>query len=197
MHSSWLHNRFQCVHGRVTPYFNTQRHPYRGLVLAFGEPVVLQLSKNIGKLAPRGVEGIWLGRSPISDEHVVGTPSGVLFGRTARPIEKSQATSGLYAALNITPAQAFEPVTAPTSSSSPAQPSTGHPLIELPPGGLEGFLAQHPERAGVMEGRMSQGFSQQLRREYDRRFREDCGPTEGCGACGGLPGRKHTNECWG
>ena len=70
--------------------------PYRGKLVEFGETVLAHLpevGKGSGnpapKLADRWKSGVWLGKSDLTDEHLVRTDDGVVYARTVRRLAEN------------------------------------------------------------------------------------------------------------
>ena len=78
-HAGWLVTHYQVKVDGKTPYERLRRRPYNGEVVEFGEVVHYKPSVPGGpaKLDDRWFIGVWLGKSLASDEHLVGTASGV------------------------------------------------------------------------------------------------------------------------
>ena len=71
--------------------------PYRGKLVEFGETVLAHLpevGKGSGnpapKLADRWKSGVWLGKSDLTDEHLVRTDDGVVYARSVRESERER-----------------------------------------------------------------------------------------------------------
>ncbi len=69
-------------------YYRVTRAEYPGEVVPFAEIVMAKMTNNSkmnpSKLAPRWVPAAWLGRSSVSDEHMVGCDTNVWSTRTVR-----------------------------------------------------------------------------------------------------------------
>ena len=70
--------------------------PYRGKLVEFGETVLAHLpevGKRSGnpapKLADRWKSGVWLGKSDLTDEHLVRTDDGVVYARSVRRLAEN------------------------------------------------------------------------------------------------------------
>ena len=70
--------------------------PYRGKLVEFGETVFAHLpevGKGSGnpapKLADRWKSGVWLGKSDLTNEHLVRTDDGVVYARSVRRLEEN------------------------------------------------------------------------------------------------------------
>ena len=73
------------------PFYRAMGGPYRGKLVEFGETVLAHLpevGKGSGspapKLADRWKSGVWLGKSDLTDEHLVRTDDGVVCARSVR-----------------------------------------------------------------------------------------------------------------
>ena len=83
------------------------RGPYRGKLVEFGETVLAHLpevGKGSGnpapKLADRWKCGVWLGKSDLTDAHLVRTDDGVVYARSVRRLaENSWSEENLKAAV--------------------------------------------------------------------------------------------------
>ena len=81
IHAGWLHNRF-VVNGGQTAYERASDRSYTGKIAMFAEDVLGYL--RVDKGGPRWQPGIWLGKVPSGDSHVVGTKDGVFLTRSIR-----------------------------------------------------------------------------------------------------------------
>ena len=67
--------------------------PYRAKFVEFGESVFAHLregGKGSGqKMADRWKSAVWLGKSVITDEHLVRTDEGVVYARSVRRVDES------------------------------------------------------------------------------------------------------------
>ena len=94
-HSAWLHNRF---HVNFEELHQTR---YKQDVVPWGEKVLFMEPRpkhrrlKGGRRHQKMDAGIWLGRSEESDEHLLGTPRGVMRARTTRPQDRWDAQSFL------------------------------------------------------------------------------------------------------
>ncbi|CAE8636697.1 unnamed protein product, partial [Polarella glacialis] len=89
-HASWVYNRFQ-PHG--TSYEALRGQPYQGEVFRFTQPVAARDPEALlnPKLEARWQSGLWLGRSALADDHVVGLAGGILRTRSVKPLtERTQ-----------------------------------------------------------------------------------------------------------
>lgn len=83
-HSGFLLNRYQVhAHGK-TSYDFLKNGSYKGEVVEFAESVWVKYVKQEAKLESRWGSGIWLGKIDTSDEHLVGTATGIERARAIR-----------------------------------------------------------------------------------------------------------------
>ena len=89
-HAAWLIPRFR-VRDVQSPFYRAMGGPYRGKLVEFGEIVVAHLpevGKGSGnpapKLADRRISAVWLGKSDLTDEHLVRADDGVVYARSVR-----------------------------------------------------------------------------------------------------------------
>ena len=88
-----------------SPFYRAMGEPYRGKLVGFGETVLAHLpevAKGSGnpapKLADRWKSGVWLGKSDLTDEHLVRTDDGVVYaGSVRRLAENSWSEENLKA----------------------------------------------------------------------------------------------------
>ena len=94
-HAAWLIPRFRGseIH---SPFYRAMGGPYRGKLVEFGETVLAHLpevGKGSGnpapKLADRWKSGVWLGKSDLTDEHLVRTDDGVVYVRSVRRLAEN------------------------------------------------------------------------------------------------------------
>ena len=75
----------------TVPFYRAMCGPYRGKLLEFGESVLVHIPE-VGKgsgnpaptLADRWASAVWLGKSDLTDEHLVRTDEGVVYARSVR-----------------------------------------------------------------------------------------------------------------
>eukprot|EP00972_Heterocapsa_arctica_P003734 557518-Heterocapsa_arctica.AAC.1 len=53
----------------------------------------------VPKMDPRWSCGLWLGRIPSSDEHIVGTANGIVYGRSCRRLAAGEVPEGMFEAM--------------------------------------------------------------------------------------------------
>ena len=89
-HAAWLIPRFR-GNDVQSSFYRAMGGPYRGKLVEFGETVLAHLPK-VGKgsgdpapkLADRWKSAVWLGKSDLTDEHLVRTDDGVVYARSVR-----------------------------------------------------------------------------------------------------------------
>ena len=83
MYSAWAINRFQTKPSGRTAYQELSGHAYQSEVLEFGSTCLARCSDitDLEKLDPRWTKGIWLGKSPSSDERIVAGADGIIMAR--------------------------------------------------------------------------------------------------------------------
>ncbi|CAK0814821.1 unnamed protein product, partial [Prorocentrum cordatum] len=83
-HAGWQLNRF-AVHGNgKTTYEVLKGRPYRGELVNFAESVWARDPTPTSKLQPRWHAAVWLGKTEVSDEHLVAGPTRTTRVRTVR-----------------------------------------------------------------------------------------------------------------
>ena len=94
-HAAWLIPRFRGSEIQ-SPVYRAMGGPYRGKLVEFGETVLAHLpevGKGSGnpapKLADRWKSGVWLGKSDLTDEHLVRTDDGVVYARSVRRLAEN------------------------------------------------------------------------------------------------------------
>ena len=94
-HAAWLIPRFRGSEIQ-SPFYRAMGGPYRGKLVEFGETVLAHLpevGKGSGnpapKLADRWKSGVWLGKSDLTDEHLVRTDDGVVYARSVRRLAEN------------------------------------------------------------------------------------------------------------
>ena len=99
-HACWLLERFHLRSVGSTPFSECFGHSYRGEVLPFGECCLFRFStaaKRSNKTVVKKTDlffckGVWLGKDPDSDEHIVATNRGVYHVRTVKRMQESEQT---------------------------------------------------------------------------------------------------------
>ena len=94
-HAAWLIPRFRGSEIQ-SPFYRAMGGPYRGKSVEFGETVLAHLpevGKGSGnpapKLADRWKSGVRLGKSDLTDEHLVRTDDGVVYARSVRRLAEN------------------------------------------------------------------------------------------------------------
>ena len=94
-HTAWLIPRFRGSEIQ-SPFYRAMGGPHRGKLVEFGETVLAHLPE-VGrrsenqppKLADRWKSGVWLGRSDLTDEHLVRTDDRVAYARSVRRLAEN------------------------------------------------------------------------------------------------------------
>eukprot|EP00972_Heterocapsa_arctica_P004034 599992-Heterocapsa_arctica.AAC.1 len=78
--------------------------------------------KKLPKMDMRCALGGWhlAGKRPESDEHIVGTPSGIRYGRSARRLAEGEMPVGLFEAMRWTPWTTASDRTGDTNAQEPS-----------------------------------------------------------------------------
>ena len=94
-HAAWLIPRFRGSEVQ-SAFCRAMGGPYRGKLVEFGETVLAHLpevGKGSGnparKLADRWKSGVWLGKSDLTDEHLVRTDDRVVYARSVRRLAEN------------------------------------------------------------------------------------------------------------
>ena len=95
-HAAWLIPHFRGNDEVQSPFYRAMGGPYRGKLVEFGVTVLAHLpevGKGSGnpapKLADRWKSGVWLGKSDLTDEHLVRTDDGVVYARSVRRLAEN------------------------------------------------------------------------------------------------------------
>ena len=81
-HAAWLLTRYDVRREKI------RGQKYRKEILPLGEQVLARRpGANVNQLMQPCVTGLWLGRDPLSDEHVIGT-AGVMRSRAVRRLQE-------------------------------------------------------------------------------------------------------------
>ena len=108
-HAAWLIPWFRGNDVQPPPYRATGG-PYRGKLLEFGDSVLAYLPE-VGKgsgnrapmLADRWTTAVWLGKSDLTDEHLVRTDQGVVYARSVRRLAEHSWSEETLRAVVETP----------------------------------------------------------------------------------------------
>ena len=85
-HAAYLQGRIarKQINGR-TAYEDLKLTKFKGTLLELGESVIArQAGEHSAKLQSHWFEGVWLGRTTSTDEHIIGTPTGIKLARAVR-----------------------------------------------------------------------------------------------------------------
>ena len=84
-HAAWVQNRFVYKASGRTAFEELKMVKYISPVLQFGESVLARRSGvPDNRLSSAWISGLWLGRSSQTNEHIVGTSSGIVMARTVK-----------------------------------------------------------------------------------------------------------------
>ena len=146
-HAAWLIPRFKGndVH---SPFYRAIGGPYRGKLLEFGKSVLAHLpevGKRTGnpapKLADRWKPAVSVGKSDLTDEHLVSTDEGVVYARSVRRLAEHSWSEDNFCAVVVTP-----PKPKTTADIPPAAgPLAPHAPQEEPEDGEEEPTAEPEE----------------------------------------------------
>ena len=107
-HAAWLISRFKSNDAQ-SPFYHAMGGPYCGHVLESCECVLAHLpgvGKGSGNPAPKLADkwtSAWLGKSDLTDEHLVGTDEGVVLARSVRRIAEHSWSEENLRAVVATP----------------------------------------------------------------------------------------------
>ena len=97
-HAAWQYTRFHKRQDSTTTAYEKIRHmSYQSPILLVGEAVACRRpGALVNKLESAWLEGIWLGRDSKTDEHLIGTPSGMVRSRALkRRVERRRCDTDL------------------------------------------------------------------------------------------------------
>ena len=205
-HAAWLLTRFVVKEHGSTAWALLRGRPFAGDVAEFGETVLGRLPGATAadrKDEARWVEGVWLGKTEVSDEHLLGTRAGI---QRVRCVRRRPAAEAFSKALVLS----FKGVPwnlAAAPGSGRARGDSGKPEEEpradsnlrsrMAGGTLENegaatapaaapTLRQIEVEAGPLAGRLPY---------VTRALLERHGRTLGCGRCGGDLTVAHSPAC--
>ena len=130
-HAAWLYNRYHVrSDANLMPYEKTHSLKYQRPLVEMGEAVVCRRpGAQLNKLELTWLEGVWLGRDSRTDEHLIGTPSGICRSRAGkRKVESKRWDLELFQQMKWTPWQST-----PTSRGRIPIPRTEQEPIVLGP----------------------------------------------------------------
>ena len=123
-HASWLVNRFS----NPAPYNVVHGKPWAGVFVHWGETVLGQHAGAMsqGKLESWWSEGVWLGKEPSSNDHVVATETEILYCRTVKAVPDADQKPHLLQRLRLTPWQTTLPGADPAVASRAGRAAMAH-----------------------------------------------------------------------
>ena len=93
-HAAWLITRYNTGRDGCSPFRRIFGKPYNGSICKFGEQVHYKLSGHpSSRVEPRWELGAWVGKTELTDEHLLGTLSGIRNSRTIYRLPKSHCYS--------------------------------------------------------------------------------------------------------
>ena len=207
-HAVFLLNKFNVGEDGMAAYERQTGRKWRRAIVEFGELVLAKLAlrraqkgvkkKQRRKLAPRSIEGIWVGQIARSGEHIIIKPSGdAVRCRTIKRVPVQHR----WNAEKVLLIRATPRIPSPSSAHPEAISSR---LVDEEAKEAKGAVerASVPEpaedRAELAEARQREFGSREFR--INDRILEKYGVTEGCPGCthktSGLPGHLgHSVEC--
>ncbi|CAE8602804.1 unnamed protein product [Polarella glacialis] len=156
-----------------------------GEVFRFTQPVAARDPEALlnPKLEARWQSGLWLGRSALADDHVVGLAAGILRTRSVKPL--TEWTQDLYVQMRWTPWQPQAATTEKTAGQSMPMSSP----VPVPVSEGDAFKsAPRATMTGTGGARTAAGKELQA-------FKAEWGSTPGCPACKRAMGAAHTSLC--
>ena len=91
-HIGWAYTRFQKRTDGNTPYYMMRGKDYKGFHEKFGSCVMIkQVDSDDQKLEPRWQKAVYVGKTEETDEHVGLTPTGVIKGRSCKPLAQPES----------------------------------------------------------------------------------------------------------
>ena len=97
-HAAWQYTRFRKRQDSTTTAYEKIRHmSYQSPILLVGEAVACRRpGALVNNLESAWLEGMWLGRDSKTDEHLIGTPSGMVRSRSLkRRVERRRCDTDL------------------------------------------------------------------------------------------------------
>ena len=193
-HSAWLLNRyrgFRKADGQ-TPFQRIHGRQYGAEIFNFTQPVVGRIAEalELPKLQARWMEGIWLGKSPDTDAHIIGTPKGIIGTRTCQTLA---VHADLMKPMIWTPWKLNHPTTKrppiePKSDDEPDEkpdkPQREPPILQEPPA-KKTYVPRGDvprQQACPTPTRHFSGEDTEATKRC-RRFQQECGLTPGCKRC--------------
>ena len=134
-HAALLNPRFRRNHAQ-SPFKRAMGGPYRGMLQEFGEAVLAHLPgvrKGSGnpapKLADRWKSAVCLGKSDLTDEHLVRTDEGVVYARRVRRIAEHSWPEENLRAVVETPQTPKSPTLDIPPAADPLAPPPAEPEV--------------------------------------------------------------------
>ena len=90
-HIAWLADRHHVGASGIAAFKILNGYEYRGEIVPFGEVVMAKHPEQSKRSRPRWIKGIWVGKSPIDDIHIVLTREGAKTYRSIRRLAKEQS----------------------------------------------------------------------------------------------------------
>ncbi|CAE8682480.1 unnamed protein product [Polarella glacialis] len=137
-HSAWLCNRFQPRCGEAqgqTAFEALQGRRYTAPVLAWSAPVAARLPTALqqGKLADRWVPGVFLGKSALADDNIIGTETGIMRTRSVKVLPVAEMPPNFLRRMRLPKemlsVEAIQIGTAKARAEMPNAPATLDPKI--------------------------------------------------------------------
>ena len=88
-HTAFIYNRFQVLKSGRTPFEQLRMKKYMSPMCEIGECVLAKRYEARATIESNFTKGLWLGRTTSTDEHIVGTPTGIVTARAVRSLEGS------------------------------------------------------------------------------------------------------------
>ena len=132
-HAAWSLTRYQVRSDGRTSHVRIFGKAYSGEVLPFGERVLYKFTAApTGNVDQKWAHGIWVGKAPLTDEHLILTENGVKKARSVRrvPVDLRCAMSELKKVKGLPWNGAAENLQAPIISQQDQGPS-GHRRLYL------------------------------------------------------------------
>ena len=100
-HAAWQYTRFHIGQDSTTAYEKIRHTSHQNPILLVGEAVACRRPGGlVNKLEAAWLEGVWLGRHSKTDEHLIGTPRGMVRSRAlTRRVERRRWDTTLLNAM--------------------------------------------------------------------------------------------------
>ena len=157
-HVAWLITRYNTGRDGCSPFRRIFGKPYNGSICKFGEQVHYKLSGHpSSRVQPRWELGAWVGKTELTDEHLLGTLSGIRNSRTIYRLPKSHCyNKDALDRIVGTPAN-------PKPEGAAKDPQIRRPYI------TQRWVDEHGVTPGCSrcEGRGTMTYSEACRRRFD------------------------------